>query len=147
MKSLTLAIILCLIAPMAMATPATCRAWGAMEVPYLGDTNLDTIGGATKDKKGRKSILLNPEILATYPPMARDFWLAHSCGHLALNPAGHTEAEADCYAMRSLLKKKIRKTEQMQELTDALRALPADAWPGHRPDVARIDALAQCSAK
>ncbi|MEP2532730.1 hypothetical protein [Shimia sp.] len=144
MKTIGLTLLLCLNAPMAFAKPMTCRSWQGMEVPYLGDVTLETIGGATENARGRAVILLNPEILESYPPMAREFWLAHECGHHALTPAYNTEAEADCYAMRRLRKKLVRTPEQLLELQDALYALPDTAWSDHRPDEARIKALAQC---
>ncbi|WP_372886026.1 hypothetical protein [Shimia sp.] len=146
-KNMALALALCLLAPLAEAKPATCRAWTGLEVPYIGDAALGTLGGATEDRAGRPIILLNPERLNAFAPLARDFWLAHECGHHALIPDYNTEAEADCFAMRSLRKKKIRSAAEMQALTEALRALPEGAWDGHAPDAGRIEALAACPAR
>lgn len=148
MKPLSLALILCLGTAAAVdAQPLTCRSWQGMEVPYLGDATLETVGGATMNARGRAVILLNPEILSTFPEPARDFFLAHECGHHALIPDYNTEAEADCFAMRLLRKKKLRTPEQVTALQDALTTLPDTAWAGHRPDAERIEALAHCPAK
>lgn len=147
MKTLAFTLALSLLAPMAMAKPATCRAWSGLEVPYMGDASLATLGGASQDRAGRPIILLNPERLNAFAPLAREFWLAHACGHHALIPDYNTEAEADCFAMRTLRKKKIRAPEQMQALTEALHALPDQAWGAHTPDAARIDALAACQPR
>ena len=146
MKSIGLALMLTLAAAAAHAKPMTCRSWQGMEVPYLGDASLETIGGATRNARGRDVILLNPDILSQLQPMARDFFLAHECGHHALIPDYNTEAEADCYAIRRMRKKLVRTPEQMQELLEALTALPQDIWQDHRPDAARIAALPQCGA-
>lgn len=144
MKLLPLSLALTLIATGVLAKPPTCRSWQKMEVPYLGDVTLETIGGATTNSRGRAIITLNPDILQTFPPLARDFWLAHSCGHHALIPDYNTEKEADCYAMKLLRKKKVRTPEQMETLLEELRSLPEDAWGEHRPDEARINALRTC---
>lgn len=159
MKTLTLKAALCLLAPLvtvatvaslatvANATPSTCRSWQGMEVPYLGDQNLDNVGGATFDNAGRAIITLNPTRLSQFPPLAREFWLAHTCGHHALTPQYNTEQEADCFAMRSLGKKKIRTPEKRETLFEELKTLPADVWGDHQPDAARIDALRQCKVE
>lgn len=144
MKTLTVALTLCLMAPIAMAKPATCRAWTGMEVPYMGDPTLETLGGAEKDRAGRAIIRLNPDMLNTFSPLAREFWLAHTCGHHALTPKYNTEEEADCFAMRTLGKKKIRTPEQLEALIEALYQLPEGSWPGHQPDATRIEALRAC---
>ena len=144
MIRLSLVLALCLAAPLAQAKPAACRSWQGMEVPYQGDATLADLGGATQDKRGRPLIEINPDLLSTYPPLAREFLLAHECGHHALTPNYNTEAEADCHAMRKLRKKLVRTPEQLAALQEELRTLPEDAWTGHRPDAARIDALALC---
>ncbi len=146
MKFLGLALILTFVATASFARPSSCRSWQGMEVPYLGDASLETVGGATQNARGRNLILLNPDLLMTFPPLARDFFLAHECGHQALTPNYNTEAEADCFAMRRLRKKLVRTPEQVQQLQADLRALPADAWPAHAPDTQRIGAIAKCGA-
>lgn len=143
-KTITITVALCLLAPMAIAKPSTCRSWQGMEVPYMGDPSLETLGGAELDRAGRAIILLNPGILNKFPPLAREFWLVHTCGHHALVPEYNTEAEADCFAMRSLGKKKIRTEEKRDALFEELAALPEGSWPDHQPDAARIDALKVC---
>ncbi len=147
MKTVAFTLALCLLAPVAMAKPTTCRSWSGMEVPYMGDASLETMGGATEDRAGRPIILLNPEQLNAFPPLAREFWLAHTCGHHALIPDYNTEAEADCFAMRSLGKKKIRTDEKREALFEELRNLPEGAWGEHTPDAARIEALEACETK
>lgn len=144
MKTLTITLVLCLVAPMAFAKPTTCRSWQGMEVPYLGDSSLNKIGDIYFDKSERPLILLNPEILGEVPPLAAEFWLAHICGHHALTPEYNTEEEADCFAMRSLSKKKIRSDEKREELYEQLRSLQPGELGEHQPDAARIDALRQC---
>ena len=145
MKSLGLAILFMFAATASFARPATCRSWQGMEVPYLGDITLETVGGATQTPSGRSLIVINPERLMTFPPLARDFFLAHECGHTALIPEYNTEAEANCFAMRRLRKKLVRTPAEMQQLQDDLRALPVNAWPDHAPDADSIDALANCA--
>lgn len=144
MKTIAITLALCLVAPMATAKPTTCRSWKGMEVPYMGDASLETLGGSGLDRAGRPIILLNPDILNTFTPLAREFWLAHTCGHHALIPDYNTEEEADCFAVRSLSKKKIRTEEKWQALFEELRALPEGSWPEHQPDAARIEALKGC---
>ncbi|SHK15921.1 hypothetical protein SAMN05444000_12055 [Shimia gijangensis] len=144
MKTVAITLVLCFVAPMAFAKPTTCRSWQGMEVPYLGDVTLETLGGAQLDRAGRPIILLNPDMLNTFSPLAREFWLAHTCGHHALTPQYNNEEEADCFAMRSLGKKKIRADEKWESLFEELHALPNGSWPEHQPDTARIEALRNC---
>jgi len=113
----------------------------------MGDATLEGLGGAAKDRAGRPIILLNPDQLNAFPPLAREFWLAHSCGHHALIPDYNTETEADCFAMRSLRKKKIRTPEKLQALIEELQSLPEGAWGEHTPDATRIEALEACKAE
>lgn len=146
MKTFALSLALCLIAvTAAQAKPPTCRTWQGMEVPYLGNPAVEGLGGATTDRKGRAIIALHPERLGQLPPLVADFWLIRECAQHAIHPNRLSEQAADCFAMKTMLKKrKIATTDQMETLQGQLRALPQDALPRGPMTEARITALPAC---
>ncbi|MBL4614509.1 MAG: hypothetical protein JKY27_06525 [Magnetovibrio sp.] len=78
-------------------------------VLILEDRNLQNVAVARRDQTGRRTIVTNPTYMELFQPATQWFWLAHECAHQQL---GHTlgnygpdrEQQADCYAVRQMIK-------------------------------------------
>ncbi len=105
--------VLCAVGLAALAAAAerdfACVLDDGTQVPVYLDKTLNNVAVARGGGAQGLRIVVNPNALALFKPATRLFWMAHECAHQQL---GHTlgnfspdrENEADCYAIRQLVK-------------------------------------------
>ena len=97
----------------AQMTPSGCLDMFGQPILALASHRIRDVGLARRDKSRGPVIIYNPRRLARLKPSTRVFFYAHECAHHAL---GHTvglghplavEQDADCWAIRNLVKRNI----------------------------------------
>ncbi len=134
----------------AQMTRAGCvDLFGQPIVPVVSHRITD-VGMARRDRRGgRPLIIYNPRLLARLKPQTRLFFYAHECAHHAL---GHTiglghplavEQEADCWAVRNLVRRRILGPRDIAVVQADLAAL-ARGDRTHLPGPERAKRLPGC---
>ena len=95
----------------AQMTPSGCLDMFGQPIIAIASHRIRDVGFAKRDKRRGPMIVYNPRLLARLKPQTRLFFYAHECAHHSL---GHTvglghplavEQEADCWAVRNLVKR------------------------------------------
>lgn len=127
--------------------PRHCVSYQGFSVPYIADPTLNNVGIATHDFYGRPIIIMNPQVLNQFPPLAREFWFAHECAHHALPPWQNSEDAADCYAIQAMRwLGMLNNPAEVNQFFASLSGLPGNIWTGHRPGPGRIQLMQTCLA-
>jgi hypothetical protein len=126
--------------------PVSCRDFRGVPVALVPDPTLPDVGAA-RIVNNQPVIFMNPAVLNVQAPAMQLFWYAHECGHHAL---GHmvnlnqmSEAQADCWAVRTGRSQGWFPPQAFQLLIATLGNSPGDFW-GHLPGPARIRNMAAC---
>ncbi len=124
--------------------PMNCTNNSGHPVAVYSDTSLNNIGVATRDPNGAPIIVLNPNVMAQYSPIVKQWWFAHECAHHALG-VWNSETGADCFGARQLVQFGIlNNISQLRAFTYELANLPGSP-SGHLPGPMRAMAIANCS--
>jgi hypothetical protein len=125
--------------------PKPCVTAQGYQIPYIADYTLNNVGIATKDANGYPVILMNPNVLQNFPPLAQEFWFAHECAHHVLLPYQNNETNADCYAVRALrYLRLLQNPNAVQQFFSSILGLQGNPWSGHLPGPQRVQAMRIC---
>lgn len=111
---------------------------------YLND-QLNNIGVATRQYNGVPIIVINPNVTNQFSNLVTQWWFAHECAHHALHPQWNSESNADCFAVKQLVKFGIiNHPQQLNAFYYELSSLPGSPM-GHLPGSIRAQNIAQCA--
>ncbi len=126
-------------------SPLPCRSFDGFQVPYIVNPQLNDVGRAYRDGYGNPIIEINPNVLAYYTPLTKQFWFAHECGHHALYPQQNSEPSADCFAVKNLRSLGMMTYEQdVDDMLWQISQLPGNYQTGHLPGPARAQNMYIC---
>jgi len=130
---------------LAQNQPLPCRSYQGYPVRYIADPQLNNVGVATTDGYGNPVIIMNPNVVNSFPPLARQFWFAHECAHHAMAPNMNNETNADCFAVRNLRSiGMMRSRRDIDDMLDSISRLPGNIMTGHLPGYARAANMYAC---
>jgi hypothetical protein len=125
--------------------PMSCTSNAGVPVAIFSDPSLNNIGIATTAANGVPMIILNPNVVAQYSPIVKQWWFAHECAHHALGPY-NSEPNADCFGAKQLVQYGIlNNLIQLQAFAYELANLPGSLITGHMPGPVRAMAIANCA--
>jgi hypothetical protein len=125
--------------------PMNCTTNSGVPVGIYSDTSLNNIGIATTAPNGAPIIVLNPNVVAQYSPIVKQWWFAHECAHHALG-IWNSETGADCFGAKQLVQFGIlNNISQLQAFVYELANLPGSPQSGHLPGPMRAMAIANCA--
>lgn len=147
--ALSLILGLCLVGKTASAQNyPTC--FNALNVPvgYFPDPSIPDIAIATTAPNGQPIVLWNPAVTASMHPATIEFFYYHECAHHAL---GHTlgnyfpgaEAQADCWAKKTMIGLGVLNPPKYQIIAQQLfqNSKPGMDWPN---GAVRVQFLNNC---
>ena len=125
----------------------TCRDIQGNLVASISDSTVNDIAVA-RVFNGRPVIVYNPIVVAWTQPVTRLFFYAHECGHHAL---GHLlqglrlgqEQEADCWSIRTLVKKGLFSDSDISAVQADIARMGRGDWT-HLPGPQRAINLRAC---
>ena len=133
----------------AQMTRAGCIDMFGQPILPVVSHRITDVGMARRDRYRGPLIIYNPRLLARLKPQTRVFFYAHECAHHAL---GHTvglghpmaaEQDADCWAVRNLVRRNILSAHDVTVVQGDLAAL-ARGDRTHLPGPERAKRLPGC---
>ena len=125
--------------------PRNCVSNQNTSVPYISDAMSQGAGAATTDHYSKPIMVIDQSLLNQFPPIVREFWLAHLCGHEVVPEWQSSETYADCYAIKTLLwRGRLKDAMEVENFFSALIGLPGGARSKHRPNAQRLQAMREC---
>jgi hypothetical protein len=117
-------------------------------VASIPDRTLNDIAMASEDAYGRPIIRYNAFVVITAHPQTRLFFYAHECGHHALGhplqgPAMGQEQAADCWAINTLVRKRLVSSADISIIQGDIARFGVGDW-SHLPGPQRAINLARC---
>lgn len=155
MSRLVLAIMLLLasfIPAYAQVTFDGCVDIRGIPVASILSYGINDVAIASLAPNGAPVIQYNPSVLSFFQDKTRMFWYAHECGHHALGHAFGTahpmarEQQADCWAIKTLVKKGLFDDDDVQIVQGDLSQIPSGDWT-HLPGPQRAINLKKCLGK
>lgn len=125
--------------------PMHCSSFSGAPVAIFLETQLNDVSVSTQNSDGRPIIVMNPHIANHFSPLVRQWWFAQACARHALPPQLNNELNADCFAVKSLVRfGLLANPQQLIAFHQELAALPQTSM-GNSPGFFRLRTIQHCA--